>query len=249
MARNRLLKPWAVLLALLFWQLLAMIIGNSIVIVGPLDVAKQLIKDVVTPVFWGSILFSFLRIFSGFMVAVILGIALASLSYAYKPMRTLLWPYIAIIKSTPVASTVILMLIIFSSKNLSAFVTFLIVLPVIYSNILQGLISTDVKLIEAAKVFGTGFFKRIKFIYLPQLEPYILSATSASIGMAWKAGTAAEVIGIPKGSIGERLYEAKIYLMTSEVFAWTAVIILASVLFEKIFIWALKFFYKRLWRS
>ena len=163
-------------------------------------------------------------------------------------MRTLLWPYIAVIKSTPVASSVILMLIIFSSKPLGI-CYILIVLPVIYSNILQGLISTDVKLIEVAKIFGTGFFKRIKFIYLPQLEPYILSATSASIGMAWKAGTAAEVIGIPKGSIGERLYEAKIYLMTSEVFAWTAVIILASVLFEKIFIWALKFFYKRLWRS
>ena len=83
MARNKLLKFGAVLLALLFWQLLAVIIGNSIVIVGPLDVAKQLIKDVVTPVFWSSILFSFLRIFSGFMVAVILGIVLASLSYAY----------------------------------------------------------------------------------------------------------------------------------------------------------------------
>jgi len=89
-------------------------------------------------------------------VAVILGIALASLSYAYKPMRTLLWPYIAIIKSTPVASTVILMLIIFSSKTSRHLLHFNRP-SVIYSNILQGLISTDVKLIEVAKVSVRGF--------------------------------------------------------------------------------------------
>ena len=39
--------------------------------------------------------------------------------------------------------------------------------------------------------------------------------------MAFKSGIAAEVIGVPDFSIGANLYEAKIYLDTASLFAWT----------------------------
>ena len=54
-----------------------------------------------------------------------------------------------------------------------------------------------------------------------------------------KAGVAAEVIGLPNGSIGDALYRAKITLSTGELFAWTFVIILLSAAFEKLFLRAL----------
>ena len=138
--------------------------------------------------------------------------------------------------STPVASFIILCLIWIPSKNLSVFISFLMVLPVIYTNILEGIRQTDSKILEMAKVFQVNPERRIRYIYVSQVLPYFLSACRLSLGMCWKAGVAAEVIGVPSGSIGEKLYNAKIYLNTPDLFAWTIVIIVISFVFEKCFL-------------
>ena len=62
----------------------------------------------------------------------------------------------------------------------------------------------------------------------------ITCACRLACGLCWKSGVAAEVIGLPSGSIGERLYDAKIYLNTGEVLAWTLVIVLISLACEKL---------------
>ncbi len=108
------------------------------------------------------------------------------------------------------------------------------VLPVIYTNVLQGIDGADPKLLEMASVFRMPFFRKVRYIYIPSVLPALVSAASVSLGFCWKSGIAAEVIGLPTGSIGEKLYEAKLYLMTGELFAWTAVIVLVSVVFEKL---------------
>ena len=234
---NRLFRAAAVVIALLLWQITAILVNQRVLLVGPVEVARVLARQAVRPDFWGTIWFSLLRIFLGFFLALSAGTLLASLSYRFNAFKVLIRPYLSLIKSTPVASVIILILIFLSSRNLSIIISFLIVLPVIYSNILEGLSHTDSKLLEMADVFSAGLYKRIRYIYLPQLRPYLISSCTASIGMAWKSGTAAEVIGIPKGSIGERLYEAKIYLSSGELFAWTAVIILLSIIVEKLVLW------------
>jgi NitT/TauT family transport system permease protein len=157
-------------------------------------------------------------------------------------------PFIATIKSVPVASFIILCLIWLSMGTLSSFISFLMVLPIIYSNILQGIKSTDKKLLEMAEVFRVGLFRRIVFIYLPQLKPYLISACSVAMGLAWKSGIAAEVIGVTNGSIGEKLYEAKIYYTTADLFAWTLIIVVLSIGFEKLFLYLIKKFYAGLER-
>jgi NitT/TauT family transport system permease protein len=78
--------------------------------------------------------------------------------------------------------------------------------------------------------------KRMRFIWLPSLKPFLLSAMKISLGLAWKSGVAAELIGIPEGSVGEELYYSKLYLDTESLFAWTVVIVVVSVLFEKLFL-------------
>ena len=153
------------------------------------------------------------------------------------------------IKSVPVASFIILCLIWLSSGSLSVFISFLMVLPIVYTNMLQGIQSTDSKLLDMAHVFRMSWFRKLRYIYIPHLKPYLMSACSVSIGLAWKAGIAAEVIGIPDGSIGEKLYEAKVYLDSADLFAWTFVIVFVSVIFEKLFLRALKWAYKRLERA
>ena len=96
------------------------------------------------------------------------------------------------------------------------------------------LAQTDPKLLEMAVVFRMPVWRKIRFIYLPALVPYLVSGCRIALGMSWKSGAAAEVIGLPEHSIGEHLYMAKIYLETADLFAWTLVIILVSAVFEQI---------------
>lgn len=119
-----------------------------------------------------------------------------------------------------------------------------VVFPNIYLNTLEGLKSADAELIEMAEVFRLPFATRFFYIYRPALKPFLLSAFQLSLGMSWKSGVAAEVIGTPLHSIGGALYLAKIYLDTADLFAWTAVIIVLSVLFEKIVFGCVEYFFR-----
>lgn len=215
------------------WQLAAVWLGQEILLASPVSVIRKLIELVQTAEFWKSIWFSFGRIAAGFGLALLLGILLAAASYACSLVEILLKPLTSVMKATPVASIIILCLIWISSRNLSVFISFLMVFPVVYANVSEGLRQTDRKLLEMAEVFGVGIRKKICYIYLSEVLPYLLTACSLGLGMCWKAGVAAEVIGVPDGSIGEKLYHAKIYLNTPDLFAWTIVIILISVLLEK----------------
>jgi NitT/TauT family transport system permease protein len=145
-----------------------------------------------------------------------------------------------VMKAVPVASFIILALLWVNKKNLSVLASFIMVLPLIYTSVAQGLQAADEKLLQMAKVFHLKGFKKMVSIYIPAVLPFIISGVSVGIGFCWKSGIAAEVIGIPSGSIGERLYEAKLYLMTKELFAWTIVIIIISILFEKVVMYLLR---------
>ena len=133
-----------------------------------------------------------------------------------------------------------LALILFSSKNLAVLISFLIVLPVLYTNLLSGIRAADPQLLEMARVFRVPALRGIRYVYLPQVLPYFRSACGSALGLCWKSGIAAEVIGMPDGSIGEQLQQAKIYLNTPDLFAWTLVIVLVSLIFEKVFLALLK---------
>lgn len=223
-----------------------MALGQEILLVSPVSVLGKLAELMLTGDFWQSIVYSFGRIVSGFLLALFAGILLAVLSYRLELFAIVLKPLIVVIKSTPVASFIILCLIWIPSRNLSVFIAFLMVLPVIYTNILQGIRQTDRKLLEMAQVFSIGMKKQIRYIYLSQILPYLLSGCTVSLGLCWKAGVAAEVIGIPTGSIGEKLYNAKIYLNTPDLFAWTIVIIVISFVFEKCFLWLLRWIVRQI---
>ncbi len=232
----------AVVFWILVWQLIVMILdkksgnamGGNILVASPLETVKTLLVLVRTPEFWKSVGYSFAKIASGFFLALVAGVLCAVLAYASGVVRALLNPVLRLIKAVPVASFIILALFwLSSSKNLSVLIAFLMVLPIIYTNVLQGIQATDKELLEMASVFRISVGKRIRYIYIPAVLPYFVSACSVGLGFCFKSGIAAEIIGLPANSIGERLYEAKLYLLTEELFAWTAVIVLVSVVFEK----------------
>jgi NitT/TauT family transport system permease protein len=150
-----------------------------------------------------------------------------------------------VIKATPVASFIILALIWLKSYRISAFIAFLMVLPMVWANVSEGIKNTDIKLIEMTKVFKIPKSRVLKAVYIPSVMPYFVTACNVGIGFAWKAGIAAEIIGLSKDTIGRNLYDAKIYLETVDIFAWTVVVIILSLLFEKGFAKAINFLFKK----
>ena len=163
-------------------------------------------------------------------------VVLAALSARFSRVKELLAPLVAAVKTVPVASFIILALIWLSSRTLPLFIAALMVFPPVYLNVLEGIRRTDASLLEMARVFRVPFSRTLRGVYLPQVLPYFRSAVSAALGLCWKAGTAAEVIALSSGSIGEKLYNAKIYFQTADLFAWTAAIVLISAAFEKLFL-------------
>lgn len=242
-------RALAVLFALLVWQVAAMCVDQSILLVSPVQVLKRLTTIWQVENFTGTIWFSFYHIAGGFLLALVLGLLLAALAGRFPWVEIMLRPFMVTVKTVPVASFVVICLIWLSAQNLAIFISFLIVLPVVYGNVLQGLKSEDKGMAELAAVFRMPFLRRIAYIHLPQLKPYLLSACSTALGMAWKAGVAAEIIGTPDGSMGKQLFYAKIYLDTDDLLCWTVIIVLVSVLFEKLFMLLLKKMYGRLERA
>lgn len=229
-------KTIIILFWLTLWQVLTLMIHNPVFLVGPADTLKALSVQVVSPIFWRTIWFSFSRISLGFFLAFLAGLLTGSLAFCRPFFGELLSPAIQLMKSVPVASFVILALIWTGSENLSVFISFLVVYPVIHINTLAGLSHADARLLEMARVFRVPIWKQALSIYRISLYPYLESGMKTALGMGFKSGIAAEVIGVPGGSIGEGLYMSKIYLNTAELFSWTFTIILVSAAFERLFL-------------
>jgi len=222
------------------WQLADLFIHNNVIFAGPVNMAMTLAGLLKDGDFWLSLLHSAFRICSGFLSAFFLGILLGSLGWAFPLVKEFLKPPMLMIRCVPVASFVILALIWIGSENLSVFISFLVVVPMIYGATLAGLENMDQKLLEMSQVFSMPFLKKVRFLFIPAVHPYLVSSCRTTLGMSWKSGVAAEVIGIPKASIGEQLYYTKLYLDTSGLFAWTFSIILISAVFELVFLTLLK---------
>lgn len=219
---------------LLVWAFVSRIIQNKILLAGPVETLQALGRLVFTGSFWNACLGTVWRIAFGYLAGMLLGILLAAFSAGRSWLEEVLAPVITLMKAVPVASVVVIFLIWWGSENLAVAISFFMALPNFYLNTLEGIRSTDKNLLEMAKVFSVPARNRFFYIYRPALRPFWDSAIKLSVGMSWKAGVAAEVIGLPERAIGEQLYMSKIYLETDKVFAWTLVIILLSQLFEKL---------------
>ncbi|MCD7737984.1 MAG: ATP-binding cassette domain-containing protein [Lachnospiraceae bacterium] len=219
---------------LLLWQLLSLWVDNQILLVGPVTTLAALVQRVVTLAFWKTVWFSFLRIGAGFLLGFFAGFLLAALSARFQILEEIFSPFMTLVKAVPVASFVVLFLIWWHSQVLAVAISFCVVLPQIYISTLQGLKSADKELLEMARVLRMPLWNRCFYIYRPALNPFLTAGLRIAVGMSWKSGVAAEVIGTPDFSIGEGLYMAKITLDTAGILAWSAVIILLSILCEKL---------------
>ena len=227
-------RLWAAAFWIIVWQTAAMAVGQRLLLASPVETLVRLVELIQTAAFWKSTLFSMGQILLGFSLAVVTSTAAAALSARFAAVRELLSPPLAVIRSVPVASFVIVALIWIPSRRLSILISFLIALPVLFESMLAAIERTDPQLVEMARAFRMPPVNRLLHLYLPAVLPHFRAAAITAMGLAWKSGVAAEVIGIPGGSIGEKLYKAKVYLATPDLFAWTLTIVLLSLLCTRV---------------
>lgn len=228
------LRLGAVAVWLLLWQLASMAVGLPLLLPSPLAVLLRLGQLCTGADFWLTVASSLLRILLGFLLGVLFGTALAGLCWRFRLIDALARPLLGVLKSTPVASFIILALVWVKTTWLATVISFIMVLPLIYANVREGIDSADRQLLEMAQVFRLSRRKTFRYCYLPAILPFFLSAISSALGFAWKSGIAAEVLGRPARAIGSQIYDSKIYLETPDLFAWTLVVILLSVLLERL---------------
>ena len=222
------------------WYVLASVIGSEIFLPYPHTTVVAFVKLLGQSLFWKSVGNSFWTILSGALCGIVIGIVLGALAAYFKLAKAIITPFITVLRATPVASFIILVYVIVRKVKLDiSFVSFLIVvimvIPIVYTNLYTGFSSFDEKLNEVAYVYRFGFGKRIAVVYYPQIRPYLIAAIQNSLGFAWKAGIAAEVICGLSNTIGRNLADSKSNLEMDLLFGWTMTVVLMSLLFEYVF--------------
>lgn len=221
------------------WQLCAFLVerwvegrGNELLLPYPATVARSLAVLALSPAFWQTVAATLGRIVAGMAVGTLAGVLLAVFTWRFVWADRLLSPVIRVIRATPVASFILLLLLWISRNLVPGVISGLMVLPVVWENLTRGLGETDGQLLELARAYRFSPWKRVRLVYLPSLRPYFLSAVTTSMGLAWKSGVAAEAICWPRPGIGTQIYNTKLYLEIPSLFAWTAVVVALSLVLE-----------------
>ena len=228
------------------WAVVSYRVGNEFLLPDPNLTVKRLFELASDKEFWIIAQSSLLRILTGILAALLLGTLGAMVSSALSFADSLFSPLLTVIKATPIASFIILAYLWIKPSTLPIFITALIVLPIVWSNVSSGIRSVDAGLLDVAKVYKFSLPKKFSRIYIPSVLPYFLAACRSSLGMAWKAGIAAEVIVPSENSIGREIYFAKNYFETSDLFAWTLTVIILSIIIEKLLMFGISILSKKL---
>lgn len=231
-SRNRFYKVFSLFFWIIIWEIAALIINKEIVLPSPFRTYEALVHLVKMKVFWYTILNTISRVILGFMISLIIGVITGILSGLNNFIYELFHPLIVSVKSTPVMAFIIIALIWFKHGNVPIFICFLMCYPIIWTSVVEGMKHVDDKLLDMASLFKVKRTYIVRNIYIPSVLPFLSTAMTTGVGLGWKVTVAAEVFTSDKLSIGTNLFNAKIYLESEMLFAWTIVIIILSLVFE-----------------
>ncbi|MDO5298784.1 MAG: ABC transporter permease subunit [Clostridia bacterium] len=231
-AKALLTRAGVLLFYLALWEALSRAVGQSLLLPSPGAVLKKLLTLLPQQRFWLTLLYTLARTVWAYALGIAAAIALCALCCRFRLANTLLSPLLSAIRATPVTSFIVLALVWLSSARVPVLTGFLMTLPVVFSALVSAVRGIDPRLTEMAGMYRFGRAGTLRRVLIPAVMPAFVESCLASIGLCWKAVVAAEVIGVPKMAVGSRLYEAKIYLETDSLLAWTLTIVLLSVLLE-----------------
>ena len=227
------------------WEICAIALNVPLLFPEPLDVIKRLSELIVTKGFIFSSFASILRVFWGMLLAIVIGIFLSILCTLSKLTYDVVYPLLTIIKATPIASFVLIIWIFLGDQKTPVIITVLMMLPIVWTNLYEGIKCVDKDLIEVCKSYKLSKLKSFKAVYFPSIIPYFVSSLVSGIGLSWKAGIAAEVLCSPKWSIGEAIFNAKYDFNCIDLFAWTVSVIILSLFFELLITRLIKYLFRK----
>lgn len=222
---------------ILIWQLLSMLVGSRLLLLpSPLDTLRSMGGIVSSKSGWQSIGMTVVRILAGFLLGCAVGIGFAVLTSHSRVFDWLLRPLRSLIKTTPITSFALILLVSVISGAVPVIVAMIVVIPMIWQTTEEAIKNRDVHLSEMAKIYLSPW-KKLRYVTLPQVLPQFFASASTALGFAWKAVITAEILALPKLGIGRQMQFHKIHVEIPELFAWTLLVILLSVILEN----ALKF--------
>lgn len=214
------------------WQIAAMAVGQELLLPTPAAVGRTLLVLAGTGRFWLSALYTLGRVLLGLLGGVVTGSLLAFLTHFCIPADWLISPAVRVVRATPVVSFILLVYLWVTRANIPGVIAALMVLPVVWGSVTAGLNSVDGQLLELSRAYRFGRLKTLRLIYLPSLRTHFVSGFLTAFGLAWKSGVAAEVLCPPKYAIGAQIQQAKTALETPDLFAWTVLLIVLSLVLE-----------------
>jgi len=238
--RNWVKKALIALIYLAVWEAASLLVGKELLLPSPFATLARLSVLLFQADTWTFAGLTLLRIMAGYVLGVLLGVALAALTARSRFAEELLSPLRSVVKATPVTSFILLALLWLRSGIVPLFISLLMVLPMVWSATAEAILQTDPRLVEMGKTFGLSRWKILRQIYVPSVLPQFLAACTTALGFSWKSGVAAEIIALPKQSIGYRLYESKLRIETVDLFAWTLLVIVLSMLLERLLVWSMR---------
>lgn len=231
--QNKSKKIFIILFWFLIWEIVALIINQEVYFPSPFSTFKALYKLLFIKDTYITILYSSYRTICGFILSCFFGIILGYFCGINNFLYDLFNPIIKVVRSVPVMSLIIISLLWFKDTNVPIFVAFLMCFPLIWTNIITGIKNTDIKLLQMCKVYNIKKIRIITSVYFHSILPHIKAAMISALGIGWKVTSAAEVLSLPRYSIGRYLYDSKVYLEIPDLFAWTIIIVILSFMFEK----------------
>ena len=216
------------------WYIGALAVNSKLLLPTPYETLLALTELLGSGSFYAVVLFTLLRVVCGLVIGIVVGVALAILCHRFSILKSILSPAISVIRATPVATFIVLLWILVKGDALTVIIAFLMVMPIVWQNTLDGFESIPKDLIEVANVFELSFERKFKVLLFPIIKRFLFPAIITSVGLAWKSEIAAEIIAYTKNSIGMYINDAKTFMQTPTVFAWTAVIIALSISLEKL---------------
>ena len=225
---------------LAMWVLVAGLVAQPLILPGPGTVVVALLRLVCDVGTWAILVGSGVRILGGLALAAVCGGVLAGISSRSRAFARLVAPALSFVKATPVACVVVLLLIWLGSARVSIAAVFLMALPGVYFSLVEGLAQANKPLEQMFRLHGVRGWRLFCAHTWREVLPFVLSCARAVIGMSWKAGVAAELIGMAAGTVGERIYQAKLLIETADLLAWTVLVVAASWACERVLVWLLR---------
>ena len=231
------------------WMLVAALVAQPLILPGPGAVVMALLHLVCDGGTWAILAGSGARILGGLALAAVCGGVLAGASSRSRAFAHLVAPALSFVKATPVACVVVLLLIWLGSARVSIAAVFLMALPGVYFSLSEGLAQVNKPLEQMLRLHGVRGWRLFCAHIWREVLPFVLSCARAVIGMGWKAGVAAELIGMAVGTVGERIYQAKLLIETADLLAWTVLVVAASWACERALVWLLQASVPVAWRT